>query len=396
MSGNPMPAIDQLENASGAIAASAATVAVAMSGGVDSSTVAAILHERGQSIVGLTMQLWNQRRLPELQGDGPKQHRCCSLDDVYDARRVADHLNIPFYVINFERAFEQTVVRPFVDDYLAGRTPIPCTRCNNDVKFEQLLVTARQIGASKIATGHYARVRFNAETNRYELLRALDDSKDQTYFLFGLTQAQLARAEFPLGEMTKQEVRALARRLAVPVAEKPESQEICFVPSGGYVRFIESYLQEQGTAPDADSNARKLGEPGDIVTTSGQALGRHHGLHNYTVGQRSGLGVAVGRPIYVVALDRETNRLIVGDDSELRSSVCEVRDVNWIPFEPPATPVRASVRIRNRHEPAEAEITPLGDASARVAFQQPQRAITPGQAAVFYSGERVLGGGWIV
>ena len=391
-----MPAIDQLENASGAIAASAATVAVAMSGGVDSSTVAAILHERGQSIVGLTMQLWNQRRLPELQGDGPKQHRCCSLDDVYDARRVADHLNIPFYVINFERAFEQTVVRPFVDDYLAGRTPIPCTRCNNDVKFEQLLVTARQIGASKIATGHYARVRFNAETNRYELLRALDDSKDQTYFLFGLTQAQLARAEFPLGEMTKQEVRALARRLAVPVAEKPESQEICFVPSGGYVRFIESYLQEQGTAPDADSNARKLGEPGDIVTTSGQALGRHHGLHNYTVGQRSGLGVAVGRPIYVVALDRETNRLIVGDDSELRSSVCEVRDVNWIPFEPPATPVRASVRIRNRHEPAEAEITPLGDASARVAFQQPQRAITPGQAAVFYSGERVLGGGWIV
>jgi tRNA-specific 2-thiouridylase len=396
MSGNPMPAIDQLENASGAIAASAATVAVAMSGGVDSSTVAAILHERGQSIVGLTMQLWNQRRLPELQGDGPRQHRCCSLDDVYDARRVADHLNIPFYVINFERAFEQTVVRPFVDDYLAGRTPIPCTRCNNDVKFEQLLVTARQIGASKIATGHYARVRFNAETNRYELLRALDDSKDQTYFLFGLTQAQLARAEFPLGEMTKQEVRALARRLAVPVAEKPESQEICFVPSGGYVRFIESYLQEQGTAPDADSNARKLGEPGDIVTTSGQALGRHHGLHNYTVGQRSGLGVAVGRPIYVVALDRETNRLIVGDDSELRSSVCEVRDVNWIPFEPPATPVRASVRIRNRHEPAEAEITPLGDASARVAFQQPQRAITPGQAAVFYSGERVLGGGWIV
>jgi tRNA-specific 2-thiouridylase len=391
-----MPAIDQLENASGAIAASAATVAVAMSGGVDSSTVAAILHERGQSIVGLTMQLWNQRRLPELQGDGPRQHRCCSLDDVYDARRVADHLNIPFYVINFERAFEQTVVRPFVDDYLAGRTPIPCTRCNNDVKFEQLLVTARQIGASKIATGHYARVRFNAETNRYELLRALDDSKDQTYFLFGLTQAQLARAEFPLGEMTKQEVRALARRLAVPVAEKPESQEICFVPSGGYVRFIESYLQEQGTAPDADSNARKLGEPGDIVTTSGQALGRHHGLHNYTVGQRSGLGVAVGRPIYVVALDRETNRLIVGDDSELRSSVCEVRDVNWIPFEPPATPVRASVRIRNRHEPAEAEITPLGDASARVAFQQPQRAITPGQAAVFYSGERVLGGGWIV
>jgi tRNA-uridine 2-sulfurtransferase len=391
-----MPTIDQLENRSSATLATAATVAVAMSGGVDSSTVAAMLRQRGQSIVGLTMQLWNQRRLPELQGGGPRQHRCCSLDDVYDARRVADHLNIPFYVINFERAFEQTVVRPFVDDYLAGRTPIPCTRCNNDVKFEQLLVTARQIGAGKIATGHYARVRFNAETNRYELLRAVDDSKDQTYFLFGLTQDQLARAEFPLGEMTKQEVRAIARRLAVPVAEKPESQEICFVPSGGYVRFIESYLKEQATTPDADSNARKLGEPGDIVTTSGKVLGRHNGLHNYTVGQRSGLGVAVGRPIYVVALDREANRLMVGDDGELHSSVCEVRNINWIPFEPPATPVRARVRIRNRHEPAEAEITPLADTTARVAFRQPQRAITPGQAAVFYSGEKVLGGGWIV
>ena len=378
------------------VAITEGAVAVAMSGGVDSSTVAAILRERGQSIVGLTMQLWNQRRLPELQGDGPRQHRCCSLDDVYDARRVAEHLSIPFYVINFERAFEQTVVRPFVEDYLAGRTPIPCTRCNNDVKFEQLLVTARQIGAGRIATGHYARVRHNAETNRFELLRAVDDSKDQTYFLFGLTQEQLARTEFPLGEMTKQDVRAIARRLAVPVAEKPESQEICFVPSGSYVRFIESYLKEQGTGVSADATGMKLGEPGDIVTTSGEVLGRHSGLHNYTVGQRSGLGVAVGRPIYVVALDRETNRLIVGDDSDLRSSVCEVRNVNWIPFESPNAPVRARVRIRNRHEPAEAEISPLTPTTARVSFREPQRAITPGQAAVFYSGEQVLGGGWIV
>jgi tRNA-uridine 2-sulfurtransferase len=370
------------------------TIAVAMSGGVDSSTVAAILHERGQSIVGLTMQLWNQRRLPELLGDGPRQHRCCSLDDVYDARRVADHLNIPFYVINFERQFEQTVVRPFVEDYLSGRTPIPCTRCNNDVKFEQLVATARQIGADKIATGHYARVRHNTETNRYELLRSVDESKDQSYFLFGLTQEQLARAEFPLGEMTKQEVRGIARRLAVPVAEKPESQEICFVPSGSYVRFIESYLKEQGSKGSADET--KFGESGDIVATSGDVLGRHNGLHNYTVGQRSGLGIAVGRPIYVVALDRQTNRLIVGDDSDLRRSVCEVRNVNWIPFEPPSRPVHATVRIRNRHVPAEAEITPLTPTTARVIFREPQRAITPGQAAVFYSGEQVLGGGWIV
>ncbi|GAC1627172.1 MAG: tRNA 2-thiouridine(34) synthase MnmA [Candidatus Acidiferrum sp.] len=362
-------------------------VAVAMSGGVDSSVVAAVLQEQGRPVVGLTMQLWNQRRLPELLGDGPAQHRCCSLDDVYDAKRVAQHLNFPHYVVNFEEQFEQRVVRPFVEQYLAGRTPVACTNCNTDVKFEPLLRMARQIGAERLATGHYARIRKNEETSRWELLRARDDSKDQSYFLWGLSQEQLSRSEFPLGDLTKDEVRELARRVQLPVAEKPDSMELCFVPNGNYVQFIHAYVAEIG---------RPLGEAeGEIVTSDGTVVGKHTGVHQFTIGQRKGLGFSASKPLYVLSIDVENNRVVVGDDEDLRSSVCELEGVNWIALGTPQTPLRAFVKIRHKHEPAPATIEPLEDTRARIVFDTPQRAVTPGQAAVFYEGDSVLAGGWI-
>src|SRR5438034_9112329 len=290
-------------------------VAVAMSGGVDSSAVAALLQQQGRAVVGLTMQLWNQRRLPELQGDGPAQHRCCSLDDVYDAKAVAQHLNFPHYVVNFEEQFEARVVRPFVDQYLSGRTPIACTNCNTDVKFEPLLRMARQIGADRLATGHYARIRRDDATGRFQLLRALDPTKDQSYFLWGLSQEQLSRSEFPLGELCKDEVREIARRAALPVAEKPDSMELCLVPNGNYVQFIHAYAHERGVSLND-------GE-GEIVNEDGEKIGRHNGVHNFTIGQRKGLGFAAGKPLYVLSIDTQNNRVVVGEDEALRKQTFE-------------------------------------------------------------------------
>jgi tRNA-specific 2-thiouridylase len=373
----------------------ATTIAVAMSGGVDSSTVAAMLAHAGgddspNSVVGLTLQLWDQTRLAGKHGipDAPKAGRCCSLDDVYDARRVAEHLKIPYYVVNQQERFEEAVVRPFVAEYLAGRTPIPCSLCNNHLKFDQLLQTARSIGADRIATGHYAVNEFDAARNRWILKRPADLAKDQTYFLFGLTQEQLAHTLFPLGRLTKPEVREIARLHGLALAEKPDSQEICFIPGGDYKQFLTAYLEEQG---------EKLPETaGEMVASTGEVLGHHDGISNFTVGQRKGLGVSSPSPLYVLNIDPASHRVTVGADEELATSTLRARDLNWISIPSLSSSMRVRIKIRHRHEPAWATLEPAGPDEVVALFDEPQRAVTPGQSAVFYDGDEVVGGGWIV
>jgi tRNA-specific 2-thiouridylase len=397
------------------------TIAVAMSGGVDSSTVAAILAREGirgndagssdtradVNVVGLTLQLWDQTRLAGKHGipEAPKAGRCCSLDDVYDARRVATHLGIPYYVVNQEERFERDVVRPFVDEYLAGRTPIPCSLCNDHIKFDQLLKTARSIGAARIATGHYAVNEYNPARGRWILRRPADLAKDQTYFLFGLTQEQLAHTLFPLGHMTKPEVRDVARRHGLALAEKPDSQEICFIPGGDYKQFLTAYLEEQGREmPDT---------AGELVASNGEVIGHHDGISAFTVGQRKGLKVSSPSPLYVLNIDPANHQVTVGADAELATRTLRANRVNWISIPDLTVPMRVKIKIRHRHEPAWATIEPVRtdsqasgtaagspsskvDAQVLATFDEPQRAVTPGQSAVFYDGDEVVGGGWIL
>ncbi|HBB94202.1 MAG TPA: tRNA 2-thiouridine(34) synthase MnmA [Blastocatellia bacterium] len=365
-------------------------IAVAMSGGVDSSAAAAILREQGHELVGFTMQLWNQGRGISVDENGePLPSRCCSLDDVYDARRVAEELGFPFYVLNLEKEFERDVVQPFVNSYLNGETPIPCVACNSRLKFASLDKLATSLGCEKVATGHYARVEFDEATRRHRLLRGRDPHKDQSYFLWELTQDQLSRALFPLGELSKSDARQAARDNQLAVAEKKESQEICFVPDGDYAGFIDRYLA-------AEQQTDRLPRGGDIVTSNGDVIGTHTGIHRYTIGQRRGIGVSQSRPLYVLGIDTAKDQVIVGYDEDLLSEEFTAAGVNWIALDNPAEPVRAEVRVRYRHTAAPATLTPLEDNRVRVQFEEPQRAITPGQATVFYRGDEVVGGGWIV
>jgi tRNA-specific 2-thiouridylase len=348
-------------------------VVVAMSGGVDSSVAAALLVEAGHDVVGLSMQLYDQR-------DG-SFGTCCSLDDLYDARRVAAALGIPHYIVNFEERFRETVVRNFVSEYAAGRTPIPCVHCNADLKFATLVERAAGFDAAGVATGHYARVEFDEDTRRYRLLRSLDAEKDQSYFLFTLTQEQLAHAQFPVGHLTKPEVRAQAARLNLLVADKPDSHEICFIPDGRAGAFVERQLE----AAESD---------GEIVDAAGRTLGRHRGVHHYTVGQRRGLGLSTPAPMYVLKLDAQAKQVVVGSREDLGGTRLVASDVNWISGRAPEGPLRVTARIRHRHADAPATVVADGG-RAEVTFDEPQLAITPGQAVVFYDGMEVIGGGWI-
>ena len=349
-----------------------------MSGGVDSSVAAALLTEQGHDVIGLSMQLYDRT-------DGERSFgRCCTLEDLHDARRVAAAINIPHYVLNFERQFDEQVVSDFVREYTSGRTPLPCAHCNSDLKFATLVERARGFGADAVATGHYARVERDAPTGRYRLKRGVDSAKDQSYFLFSLTQDQLARAVFPVGDILKDAVREYARHRRLPVADKPDSQEICFVPDDDYAAFVTKH------APDAARD-------GLIVDEQGRVIGGHTGIHRFTVGQRKGLGLSrspTGAPLYVLALKPVERQVVVGPKALLERTSLTASGVNWM-VEESGEWRRVTAQIRHRHEAAPAAVRSRGAGCADVQFDAPQIAIAPGQAVVFYDGDTVVGGGWI-
>ncbi len=354
-------------------------VVVAMSGGVDSSTAAALLVESGYEVVGITMQVWPSLKVAQ---ETDEYRGCCSLAAVEDARRVANKLGITYYVLNFKDIFAEKVIADFCDEYRKGRTPNPCIRCNQYIKFDALLSRAQEIEADYVATGHYARIVYDKSKGRYFLMRGVDKKKDQSYVLYAMTQHQLAHALFPLGIYDKEETRRLARKFCLPVAAKEESQEICFIPDNDYGRFLKEYIPE-------------VVIPGPILNIEGKTLGHHLGIIFYTVGQRRGLGISHPRPLYVVAIDEKRNALIVGEESDLYKRHLTATNLNWIAFGRLTEPLEVTAKIRYKHSESEAVIGPLDADRATVTFKLPQKAITPGQAVVFYQGDFVLGGGTI-
>jgi tRNA-specific 2-thiouridylase len=352
-------------------------VVIAMSGGVDSSVAAALLLEKGYEVIGVTMQIW-----PDSAKGSEREGGCCSLSAVEDARRVADMLGIPYYVMNFKDYFQQNVIDYFVREYMEGRTPNPCIACNRYVKFEELLRRAHALDAFYIATGHYAKIEFDRVRNRFLLRKSVTEEKDQTYALYNMTQYQLRHTLMPMGEYTKDKTRDMARKLGLMVADKPDSQEICFVDDNDYGRFIED-------------QASKEIQRGNFVDTKGNVLGKHKGIVNYTIGQRKGLGLALGKPVYVVDIDAVNNVVVIGEEGELFKDKFLVEDVNFISIEGLEQPMQVKVKIRYTALPTDAEISPRDDGKVEVRLKSPQRAITPGQSAVFYQQDLVVGGGII-
>lgn len=352
-------------------------VVVAMSGGVDSSCAAAILLAQGYDVIGMTLKLWSAKDCGKT-----KDKSCCSLNDAEDARKVAGKLGIPFYVMDCHKEFSEKVIDYFCDEYLNARTPNPCIVCNNEIKFGFLFDKARALGGDYVATGHYAKVEYDKSNNRFLLKRSVDKNKDQSYVLFGLTQDKLSRILFPMGEYTKDRVRQTAKWFELSVADKKESQEICFVDQDKYGEFLKERLGD------------KI-KPGKIVNKDGKVLGSHKGVCFYTIGQRKGMGIADKHPLYVVEIDKKENKIIVGTAQDLKKKKFKVKDLNWIAGEEPKSPFSAETKIRYNHPAAPAEIELLKNNEAQVEFDQAQQAVTPGQAAVFYKNDTVLGGGWI-
>jgi tRNA-specific 2-thiouridylase len=366
-------------------------VVTAMSGGVDSSLATFLLKQKGYPVVGISMKLWDFK---EVGGNPHPDGRCCSIEAFDDARAVCEKMKIPHYVVDFKDEFKREVILNFVDEYKKGRTPNPCIICNTKIKWQCLWEKAKALGAEYLSTGHYARIKYDENRKRFLLLKGIDPTRDQSYVLWGLSQENLAKTIFPLGSLTKKEVRAKAKKYELKVAEKAESQEICFVPDNDYPRFIKEWIGKQGQGTRIKGQGQEI-QPGPIFNLRGEKIGEHKGIPFYTIGQRRGLSIALGKPLYVVKIEPDKNAIYVGENNDLFQSTFLVSHLNWIAFDDLKKEIECEIKIRYQHEPKDGRISPLTKDEVVVKFKKPERAITPGQSAVFYQNDVVLGGGII-